>query len=83
MLVKGGGGGLVAKSCLFVTPWTVACQAPRSMALPRQEYGGRLPFPSLGELLQTRELNLLNRWVLYHRVTGKPRLRAQVYNLRP
>ena len=23
---------------LFVTPWTVVCQAPLSMELPRQEY---------------------------------------------
>ena len=23
---------------LYVTPWTVACQGPLSMGLPRQEY---------------------------------------------
>ena len=34
----------------FVTPWTVACQAPLSMGLPRQEYWSRLPFPSAGDL---------------------------------
>ena len=28
---------LVPKSCLFATPWTVACQAPLSMGFPRQE----------------------------------------------
>ena len=33
------GGGLVTKSCLTLeTPWTVARQAPISMAFPRQEY---------------------------------------------
>ena len=32
----------------FVTPWTVACQAPLSMGFPRQEYCSRLPFPSPG-----------------------------------
>ena len=33
------GGGLVAQSCLMlVTPWTVACQAPLSMGISRQEY---------------------------------------------
>ena len=32
----------------FVTPWTVAYQAPLSMGFPRQEYWSGLPFPSLG-----------------------------------
>ena len=35
---------------LFVTPWTVACQAPLSMRFSRQEYWSRLPFPSPGDL---------------------------------
>ena len=35
----------------FVTPWTVALQAPLSMGFPRQEYWNRLPFPSPGYLL--------------------------------
>ena len=30
---------------LFVTPWTVACQAPLSMGFPRQGYWSGLPFP--------------------------------------
>jgi len=34
----------------FVTPWTVAPQAPQSMGFLRQEYWGGLPFPSLGDL---------------------------------
>jgi len=33
-----------------VTPWTVACQAPLSMELSRQEYWSGMPFPSLGDL---------------------------------
>ena len=33
-----------------VTPWTVACQAPLSMEVSRQEYWRGLPFPSLGDL---------------------------------
>ena len=39
-------------SCVrfFVTPWTVACQAPLSMGFPRQEYWSGLPFPSPGDL---------------------------------
>ena len=36
---------------LFVTPWTVAHQAPPSMELSRQEYWNGLPFPSPGDLL--------------------------------
>ena len=33
---------------LFVTPWTVACQAPLSMGFSRQEYWNGLPFPPPG-----------------------------------
>ena len=35
---------------LFVTPWTVAHQAPLSMGFSRQEYWNGLPFPSPGNL---------------------------------
>ena len=35
---------------LFVTPWTVAHQAPLSMGFSREEYWNRLPFPFLGDL---------------------------------
>ena len=35
---------------LFVTPWTVAHQAPPSMGFSRQEYWSGLPFPSSGDL---------------------------------
>ena len=35
---------------LFVTPWTVTCQAPLSMGFSRQEYWSGLPFPSPGDL---------------------------------
>ena len=35
---------------LCLTPWTVACQAPRSMVFSRQEYWSGLPFPSPGNL---------------------------------
>ena len=34
----------------FVTPWSVAHQAPLSMGFPRQEYWSGLSFPSLGDL---------------------------------
>ena len=35
---------------LFVTPWTVACQAPLSMAFFRQEYWSGLQRPPPGDL---------------------------------
>ena len=35
---------------LFVTPWTVAYQAPPSMGFSRQEYWNELSFPSPGDL---------------------------------
>ena len=37
-------------SCLTVTPWTVAHQAPLSMGFLRQEYWNGLPFPPPGDL---------------------------------
>ena len=41
------GGGLVTKSCpTLATPWTVACWAPLTLGLPRQQYWSGLPFPS-------------------------------------
>ena len=35
---------------LFVTPWTVAHQAPPSMRFSRQDYWSGLPLPSQGDL---------------------------------
>ena len=35
---------------LFVTPWTVAFQAPLSMGFSRQEYWSGLPCPSPGDI---------------------------------
>ena len=35
---------------LFVTPWTVAHQAPTSMGFSRQEYWSGSPFPTPGDL---------------------------------
>ena len=40
----------VSRVQLFVTPWTVADQAPPSMGFSRQEYWSGLPFPSPGDL---------------------------------
>ena len=46
---------LLLFSCSVVSdplqpPWTVACQAPLSVELFRQEYWSGLPFPSPGDL---------------------------------
>ena len=41
---------LLSHVLLFVTPWTVAHQAPLSMGFSRQQYRSRLPFPSPGNL---------------------------------
>ena len=52
ILYTGGRGGIVTKSCqTLVTPWTVACRAPLSVGISRQEYWSGLPFPSPGDLL--------------------------------
>ena len=39
---------------LFVTPWTIAYQAPLSMEFPKQEYWSELPFPIPGHLPNSR-----------------------------
>ena len=41
---------LLSHVWLFVTPWTVAYQAPPSVGFSRQEYWSGLPFPSPGDL---------------------------------
>ena len=47
---------LIHFSCvrLFVTPWTVSCQAPLSMGFSRQEYWSGLPCPPPGDLPDPR-----------------------------
>ena len=59
---------------LFVTSWTVACQAFLSMGLPSQEYWSELPFPSPGDLpkpgIEPKSLALASRFF----TTGPPRL---------
>ena len=56
---------------LFVTPWTVAHQAPLSMGFSRQEYWSGLRCPPPGIFLtQGSNSSLLSllywQWVLYH-----------------
>ena len=40
----------IAQSCLTLTPWTVARQAPLSMGFSRQEYWSGLLCPPPGDL---------------------------------
>ena len=57
----------------FVTPWTVAYQAPLSMGFPRQQYWNGLPFPSLG-IFPTQGPNLhLLHWQVGSLSPGKPK----------
>ena len=42
--------GSLSCARLFVTPWTVAHQAPLSMEFSKQEFCSWLPFPSPGDL---------------------------------
>ena len=60
---------------LFVTPWTVAHQAPLSMGFSRQEYWSGLPFPSPGNLPDPRiepRSPTLQTGTLTSEPTGKP-----------
>ena len=56
---------------LFVTPWTVAWQAPLLMEFSRQEYWCGLLFPISGDLPDSRArihdscVSGIDRWILY------------------
>ena len=68
---------LLSHSWLFVTPWTLAYQAPLSMGFSRQEYWSRLPFPPPGDSSQPRDwtcISYIGRWVLYHWTTWEASL---------
>ena len=53
----------------FVTPQAVACQAPLSMGLPRQEYWSELPFPPPGEKKILLRYNLHNLKLIHFCLT--------------
>ena len=54
---------LFAQSCLtHCDPWTVAWQAPLSMGFSRQEYWSGLPFPSPGDLPNSRITSTHPAW---------------------
>ena len=65
--------GMCVLSCfihvqLFVTPWTVTCQAPLTMGFSRQEDWSGLPYPPPGDLPDPgSNPHLLHcRQILYH-----------------
>ena len=72
----GGGGGVVAKSCLtLATPWSGAHQAPLSLGSFFQEYWSGLPFPSPGDLPDPRIEPIAGRF--FPAEPGKPQRMAE------
>ena len=54
-LIIGGGGGLVARSCLtLATLKSIVRHDPLSMGFSRHQYWSELPFPSPGALPDPR-----------------------------
>ena len=57
---------------LFVTPWTIVCQASLSMGFSRQEYWSGFAIPSSRESswprdrTHTSHVSCIGKWVLYH-----------------
>ena len=49
---------------LFVSPWTVAYQAPPSMGFSRQEYWNGLPLPSPWATVDTPKTIQVRMWIL-------------------
>ena len=74
----------------FVTPWTVAHQAPLSLGFSRQEYWSGLPHPP-PRIFPTQGLNphllwlLRSRRILHHWATRKPDtiIATYLYNSSP
>ena len=57
---------------LLKTPWIVACPAPLSMGLSRQEHWRGLPcsppgdLPDPGTEFNVSYISRIGRWILYH-----------------
>ena len=57
---------------LFVTPWTVACQAALSMEFSRQKNWSGLPFPNpvdFSDWTHVSGTSCIGRWILYYCAT--------------
>ena len=74
------------QSCgLFVTPWTVACQAPPAMGFSKQEHWTGLPCPPPGGLpdpasTQVSYVSCIGRRILYLSATGKPKVNLTLFH---
>ena len=58
---------------LFVTPWTVAYEAPLSMGFSKQEYWSGLPFPSPGDLPNLGIISRQSEWPSWKSLKKKNR----------
>ena len=79
-MIFGGGGGLVNKSCpALAILWTIACQAPLSMGLSRQEYWSGLSFLSPEDLPNpgTESASPALKGRLFTTTPGKPNQSAR------
>ena len=68
---------------LFVSPWTIACQAPLPVEYSRQEYWNGVPSPSLGDLPDTGvepKSPALAGGFFTTEPAGKPGLKHIIYN---
>ena len=59
-------------SCLFATPWTVACQTSLSMGFSRQEHLSGLPFPSPRDLAHPGIESVSPAWQVDSFLTTEP-----------
>ena len=74
----------VTQSCwLFVTPWTVAFQAPLSMEFSSQEYWSGLPFPTLEEykIKSLKEVKSTNFVKVNFHIESKRQKEDSIYEL--
>ena len=68
-----------AQSCLFATPWTVACHVPESTGFSRKEYWSGVPGPPPGDLpnldgTHVSYVSCIGKKILYRcRHLGSPR----------
>ena len=67
---------------LFVTPWTIAHQAPLPMGFSRQEYWSGLPFPIPGDLPSPEVVSCVScigKRILYCRATKEAQLLHYIF----
>ena len=70
---------IISRVRYFVTPWTVAHQAPLSMGFSRQEYWSRLPCPPPG----TEPVSLVSPALQVNSLPTEPSGKPYLNNNRP